>query len=506
MSIDFKRIQKIKRSVSKVQSTPEEKYWKKFKYPVLSQQFGAVTHIDFAQTKPYNFSITCPSRVQIFSCASSSEQFSFSKFQGPVYVSKFRKDGNLLAVAEDSGVTKIFDVLHNKKHPVRSLKKHKRAVRSCYFSNNNTTILTCSDDKTAKIWDIPTETEIETFLGHQDYVRSGIQNSDQESLWATGSYDHKIKLWDQRISEKDGKNILTLDHGSPVESIISLRSGGLLVSAGSNEIKIWDVISGGKLVQTLDNHQKTVSVLTTCRNGSRLLSAGLDQLVKVYDVTSFSILHTMKFPAPILSLDVSPNDTHIAVGMSNGQLAIRHRKEKEESEREKETVKTKFDKDFQFFLSRENINRDLMNDVNFLVGQKRATKLKKYDELLKKFQYSKSLDTVLKNDNVELTIGLLEELHSRNSLRRALAGRNDKELKPILEFLITNITNSGYSKLLIQVASILIGIYSKVLGQSPMIDDLFITLNQKMKVELETQKELAKILGGLDLLFQTSLK
>jgi len=48
---------------------------------------------------------------------------------------------------------------------------------------------------------------------------------------------------------------------------------------GDNFIKIWDILSGGRLLMALNSHHKTVTSLCFCMNYKRLVSASLDRLV-----------------------------------------------------------------------------------------------------------------------------------------------------------------------------------------------------------------------------------
>jgi U3 small nucleolar RNA-associated protein 15 len=36
-------------------------------------------------------------------------------------------------------------------------------------------------------------------------------------------------------------------------------------------------------------------------------------------------VHGIKYSAPVLSMAMSPNNTHLVVGMANGTLSIRHK-------------------------------------------------------------------------------------------------------------------------------------------------------------------------------------
>lgn len=46
--------------------------------------------------------------------------------------------------------------------------------------------------------------------------------------------------------------------------------------------------------------------------------------------------------------------------------------------------------------------------------------------------------------------------------------------------------------------------YAPVLGQSPLIDALFLRLRKKVHAELKFQNELIKVRGALDMLFTAS--
>ncbi len=65
--------------------------------------------------------------------------------------------------------------------------------------------------------------------GHADYVRAACVSPVSVETWATGSYDHTVKLWDVRAggggSGSKAPCTLSIDHGAPVESLAFLPSG-----------------------------------------------------------------------------------------------------------------------------------------------------------------------------------------------------------------------------------------------------------------------------------------
>ncbi|CAN0395662.1 unnamed protein product, partial [Discosporangium mesarthrocarpum] len=122
--------------------------------------------------------------------------------------------------------------------------------------------------------------------GHTDYVRALTGSPVSPDSWLSGSYDHTLRLWDTR---KSGGSVMEFDHGAPVEACLMLPGGGLCVSGGGNEVKVWDILGGGRLLHTLSNHQKTVTCLCMDATGSRLLSGGMDRHVKIYDMVTYKV-------------------------------------------------------------------------------------------------------------------------------------------------------------------------------------------------------------------------
>ncbi len=98
---------------------------------------------------------------------------------------------------------------------------------------------------------------------------------------------------------------MTMRHGgSPIEGILAFPSGGVGVTVGGPILRVWD-LNMGKCVRALSNHQKTVTCVTFDGGKGRVLTGGLDMMVKVYDVEEWKVVHTMRYPAPVLSLAVS---------------------------------------------------------------------------------------------------------------------------------------------------------------------------------------------------------
>ena len=79
-------------------------------------------------------------------------------------------------------------------------KPHLSPIQSVRFSSDERNLISGSDDKTAKIWDIGQFRFKSSLIGHSHWVRTAVFSPDG-LLAATGSDDKTVRLWDAHNSE-----------------------------------------------------------------------------------------------------------------------------------------------------------------------------------------------------------------------------------------------------------------------------------------------------------------
>ena len=525
----------------------ESQYWRnQFQSPVFLKEFAPVTSIHFAPAAVSHddvgtsgssmagsrgrFAVTTGTRVQIYSMRTSRAVKTITRFKDVARSAHFRSDARLLVAGEDTGAVQVFDT--NSRTILRSFKGHQMPVHVSKFSPEVTQILTTSDDRTVRLWDMPEQKELRRFESHLDYVRAGTVSPENPNIILSGSYDSTVRLWDLRMSENGGE-AMCMEHGAPVEDVLIYPTGGgsIAISAGGPMLRVWDLMSGGRCTHAISNHQKTITKLAlsvdsgagftseSSEGGMRLLSGGLDHLVKVYDpAQDYRVTHTMRYPAPILSLAVSPDESHIAVGMSDGTLCIRKRELKaseiESRERRRAAFRTGA---YQHFVDGgEGTNGPTRASAatrvdELTVESTRRKRLKRYDQLLKAFRYRDALDASLQQGvPASVTFALIMELIRRSpsgqadGLRRAISGRDDVTLEPLLRFLLRHVTNPQFTSLVCDTLNMVIDTYASVLGQSPIIDDLFGRIWAKLAEEMRLQTQLFQVNGALEMVLARS--
>lgn len=467
--------------------TPDSIYWKQFSAPVLLKEFGPIDYINFSPVEPYYFALTCSVKVQVYNPLTKQVYKNLSRFHEAAYGASFRSDGQLLCVGGEEANIKLFDVKN--KTLLRIFNGHKGAVHRCFFTSDNTHIASFSDDKSVMLWDIPSEKNLIKFSEHKDYVRAGTVSPVSPDIVLSGGYDNVVCMYDIRMNA----TTLKVNHGAPVECVVFLPSGGIFLSAGGTEICVWDALAGGRLLTKLTHHHKSVTCLHLASDNKHIMSGSLDRHVKIFDVATYKMVHSLDYPNGILSLGISPNDETLAVGMVDGLVSISQRikaqKPQETEKNYKISYKYRSVPTFQFNLS----------PVDDVVEPDQYPIESRHDFYLRVFHYSKALDSVLLpyvvNKLPHYTVGILRELMRRKGLESALAGREGKSLYSILKFFLKYLGDYRFTDILIHVAEVFLDIYE---DSSVVTSDLeLINLLKRVAGRVQEEVELTETLGNL---------
>lgn len=76
---------------------------------------------------------------------------------------------------------------------------HKNWIRSGVISGDVRIIATGSDDKSIKLWDLPSHSLVNTYTHHDDVVSQVLFNPDSTCV-VSASFDKKIKVTDLRAA------------------------------------------------------------------------------------------------------------------------------------------------------------------------------------------------------------------------------------------------------------------------------------------------------------------
>ncbi|KAG9096439.1 U3 small nucleolar RNA-associated protein 13 [Ceratobasidium sp. 370] len=162
-----------------------------------------------------------------------------------------------------------------------TLKAHDKDINALDVAPNGKFIATGSQDKTAKIFEVVTGSDLAhvgTLKGHKRGVWT-VRFSPVDQVIATGSGDRTVKLW----SLDDWACLKTFEgHTNSILRVNFLSRGTQLLSAGSDGlVKLWTIRSE-ECVTTLDAHEDKVWALAVSTDERTIVSGAADSRVVIW--------------------------------------------------------------------------------------------------------------------------------------------------------------------------------------------------------------------------------
>ena len=114
---------------------------------------------------------------------------------GGVYTAVYSSDGVRILTASDDKTARIWDVRTGRQLLV--LRGHAAAVFGAAYSPDGTRVVSASDDKTARIWDARTGKQLAVLRGHENSIFNVAYSPDGTRI-VTASSDKTARIWDAR--------------------------------------------------------------------------------------------------------------------------------------------------------------------------------------------------------------------------------------------------------------------------------------------------------------------
>lgn len=222
------------------------------------------------------------------------------------------------------------------------------------------------------------------------------------------------------------------------------------------------------------------------------MSASLDRHVKIYDLSTFKVVHNIDFPNAVLSMAISERDDVLAVGMIDGVISIRKRVQPASLSEDKKGL-------FKFA-------PDHVETVDVVVTKQKATKVAEFDKFLRKMEFTKALSVVLKSYVAtkfpEKTIALIQEMLRRKVLHIAINGLSEKDIGLLLKFFRKNLSEVRFTRIVIDAVNVFIDVFeNKIKLFSEQNLCLYTSLKEDIKEEIEVCKRVSELEGAIGLLF-----
>ena len=200
----------------------------------------------------------------------------------------------------------------------RTFAGHKDWVQSVSFSPDGRWLVTGSNDKTVKVWDLRKGTLVGTLYGH-GYSINTVAVSPDGRFIASGGVDGTVRLWTLSSGRQHG----TLrGQGYSIYAVVFSPDGTKLVAGGKDRaVFIWDLKSGERL-HTLEGHEGDIFAVTISPDGRLIASGSADQKVMVWDINGARRFELAGHRGSVLSLAFSPDGKFLASGGAGQTIRI----------------------------------------------------------------------------------------------------------------------------------------------------------------------------------------
>ena len=120
--------------------------------------------------------------------------------------------------------------------------RHEKAVYAVAYSPDGQTVLTGSEDMTARLWDAATHRPLAVTLMHQGTVYAVAFRPPDGQMILTGSDDRTARLWQTSTGDPVGKPLL---HPARVLAVAFSPDGRIIATGcGDGAARLWDTATG----------------------------------------------------------------------------------------------------------------------------------------------------------------------------------------------------------------------------------------------------------------------
>ncbi|GAB2809054.1 hypothetical protein GCM10027043_05310 [Ferruginibacter profundus] len=203
---------------------------------------------------------------------------------------------------------------------------HTQKINNACFSKDGKKILTCSDDKTVKIWNTRTGGLLCNFANLKGMATSASFSPDGKKIiigqaeMEGAHYTNSIAIL---IDVETGKSILQLKGHKDLINYVEFSSDGkrIVSAAGDGTVIVWNAYNGDSIA--IFHHKDLVKSAHFSHDGKKLLTASRDNTARVWDIVKKKELFALIGHSNVVSsAEFSPDENKIVTASLDSTIII----------------------------------------------------------------------------------------------------------------------------------------------------------------------------------------
>lgn len=243
---------------------------------------------------------------------------------------------------------------------LREYTGHTKAVNALAVTPDGSLLITGSEDKTVRVWEVISTKQIRAFQGHQSGIIAVAVRGDGKQI-ASGSDDGAIRLWDLNIIDEhrslseatdslwavayspDGKWLAAAGSDktirvyntetskleaklagakSPITSLAFFPDSNRLAAAGGDRVvAVWDVAKA-KQIAELPGHESAILAVAVASDGKWIVSGSADRTIRAFSPDGGKALWTWTNRSAACAVAIQKGNKTVAAGLADGTLVM----------------------------------------------------------------------------------------------------------------------------------------------------------------------------------------
>ncbi|XP_046845210.1 serine-threonine kinase receptor-associated protein-like [Xenia sp. Carnegie-2017] len=276
-----------------------------------------VVHLSFSDNTSYGYFLisACKDGKPMLRQGETGDWIgTFEGHKGAVWEATLNNDASKAATAGADFTAKVWNAISGEELVTL---QHKHIVKTVDFSEDSTQLLTGSNEKVLRLFDLNNTNSDPDFLhGHKGNIKSAVLHSSEQKIFSGGD-DKIMRFWDVRTM----KEFKTLETGHSVSSMEISRDGSILVVTYGNEVSFWNTSSCEKIKSfecPCDMYSASLHPDKSC-----FVAGGEDFRLFKFDYETGKELESYKGHfGPVHCVRFSPDGELYASGSEDGTLRL----------------------------------------------------------------------------------------------------------------------------------------------------------------------------------------